>query len=80
MEDGTKITEAVEYDAIEKLIVGLVSPIDKSTGLAKEKYFSALSAKQIVDAIQKNPKASYVQVILAKANIAGELNNISRSS
>lgn len=71
-EDGTKITEVAEYDAGEKIIQGLISPIDKRTGMPKENFFQALSAKQIVDAITNNSKASYVQVILAKPNFVGK--------
>lgn len=72
MEDGTKISERVEYDATEKIILGLVSSLQKKSGMPEEKFFSAMTAKQIVDAIQNNKTASYVQVILAKPNVAGE--------
>lgn len=70
-EDGTKITEIAEYDAVEKVIQGLISPFNKRTGMTKERNFPALSAVQILQAIKNNPKASYVQVILAKPNFAG---------
>lgn len=72
LEDATKITEGAEYDAIEKIILGLVAPKNESTGMPQEKFFPALSAKQIVDAITSFPKASYVQVILAKPNERGQ--------
>lgn len=71
LEDGTKITEAAEYDAIEKVINGLVAPTNATTGMPEANFFPALSAMQIVTAIQNCPKASYVQVILAKPNVAG---------
>lgn len=77
LEDGTKITEAAEYDAIENLITGLVAPTNASTGIPIEKFFPALTAKQISIAIQNSPKASYVQVILAKPNDAGKVAFIS---
>lgn len=35
LEDGTKITEAAEHDAIENLIIGLVAPTNASTGMSK---------------------------------------------
>lgn len=71
MEDGTKISKRIEYDAVEKVVLGLVSPLQKKTGMPREKFFSAQTAKQIVDAVQKNQKASYLQVILAKPNVKG---------
>lgn len=71
MEDGTKITEAVEYDAVEKVLLGLVSPLDNRTGMPSSNAFPARSAKQIIDAIKNNSKATYVQIILAKSSSSG---------
>lgn len=72
VEDGTKITEIVEYDADDKVLTGLVTPISNLTGMPRVKNFPATTGLQIIDAIRQNPKAAYVQVILAKPNIAGE--------
>lgn len=72
VEDGTKLTEIVEYDAIDKVLNGLVTPISNLTGIPREKNFPATTGKHIIDAIQQNSKAGYVQVILAKPNVSGE--------
>lgn len=71
LEDGTRLTEMVEYDAMTRSLIGLVSPIESTTGMPKEGNFPALTAQQIIDTLTHSTKAAYVQVILAKPNVAG---------
>lgn len=71
VEDGTKLTESIEYDADSNSILGLVLPIDESTGMPRVNCFPAETAKHICDAIKNFAKSSYVQVVLAKPNLAG---------
>lgn len=71
VEDGTKLIENIEYDADSNSIMGLVLPLDDSTGMPRINCFPAETAKQICDAIRNTSKSSYVQVVLAKPNFAG---------
>jgi hypothetical protein len=66
LEDGTKVSECVEYDATNKVLLGLVSPLQASNGLPKENYHTALRASDIIDSILNYAKAGYIQVIIAK--------------
>lgn len=74
VEDGTKLTESIEYDVDTNSIIGLVLPL-KSTGMPKMNCFPAETAQQILEAIKTCGKSSYVQVVLAKANLAGDISN-----
>lgn len=67
-EDGTKINERVDYDVKSNSLLGLVSPIEASTGLPRAHYFDAKTADQINYAIKNHPRASYLQVILVQPN------------
>jgi hypothetical protein len=73
MEDGTKLTEAVEYDATQNVLCGLVSPMDEETGIPKMNFYKAESASKIKESIENGVKAVYVQVVLAKPNVPGKL-------
>ncbi|KAG5681188.1 hypothetical protein PVAND_010645 [Polypedilum vanderplanki] len=65
-EDATKITELIEYDYKNDTLIGLASPINLSTGMIEQKYFSAKTADDIRLAIMNGSIASYVYVILAQ--------------
>ncbi|KAG5676536.1 hypothetical protein PVAND_006362 [Polypedilum vanderplanki] len=71
VEDGTKLTESVEYDASTNTIIGLVAPFNETTGLPIVNYFKASTAQKIITAFENYSKASYINVILAQANITG---------
>ena len=73
VEDGTKITEFVEYDLSQNTLIGLVAPLEKLTGMPKPGFFKANTAEQINSAITGAEKASYIQTIIAKANVKGNL-------
>lgn len=67
-EDGTKIVELVEYDLNNNILTGLVSPIDKNTGMPQIYFHTADSAININNSIINYNKSSYVQVILCQPN------------
>jgi len=67
LEDGTKISEYVEYDASQNVLLGLVAPLQTSNGFPKEQFFVANSASDIISSISNYKRASYVQVIIAKS-------------
>lgn len=71
VEDGTKITEVVEYDLGQNSLMGLVAPLQISNGLPIPCYFKALTALDIKDAITTAKKSSYIQVIIAKCDVKG---------
>lgn len=75
LEDGTKITEGVEFDASQNVLLGLVSPMKNTTGMPETHFFKAQSAHDIISSIQNNAKAKYVQVILVKPNAIGKKSN-----
>lgn len=66
LEDGTAITNIIEVDRNTDLLLGLVAPISKTTGLIHPYTFEATSAKKIYQNIKENCAATYVYVILAK--------------
>lgn len=76
LEDGTKITEVVEYDSTSNVLLELVSPFNPSTGMPEARYFKADSAQNIQNAIEKHIKAKYVQVIIAKPNKIGKFRQL----
>lgn len=75
-EDGTKISEFVEYDLNNNILIGLVSPLEESTGLPKELQFKAFTAQDIYSAIAGANKSSYVQVIIAKCSSKGKISKL----
>lgn len=64
-EDGTKITEVVEYMRESNTLSGLCTPFNQN-GMVEPKYFIASNWRKIKDAINDYPRAKYVNVILAK--------------
>lgn len=72
LEDGTKVTEAVEYEASNNILVGLVSPTNGFSGMPERNFFKAFKALDIVHAIEYYSKAKYVQVILVKPDKVGK--------
>lgn len=79
LEDGTKVTEAVEYDAQSKSLVGLVPRIDPSSGLPFLRCFPALTAQEIEYAVKNYSRSSYLQIIIAKPNRTGKLQFFSKT-
>lgn len=65
-EDGTKVTEMVEYEAQCDTMTGLVAPINKETGLPFIKFFSTESVEKIEFNLRNYPKAAYLQSIIIK--------------
>jgi len=74
VEDGTKITEFAEYDLSQNILMGQVAPLEKSTGMPKPGFFKANTAEDINKAITETKKASYIQIIIAKADAKGNFN------
>lgn len=72
IEDGTKITEFVDYDLESNCLSGLVAPINCTTGIPDKFYFRASKASEIIEPILNYKKAKYVQVILVKPNKIGK--------
>lgn len=66
LEDGTKISEFVEYDAFQNVLLGLVAPLD-TNGFPMINFFKANGANDIIKSISNYSKASYIQVIIAKS-------------
>lgn len=70
-EDGTKISERIEYDLKMNTLIGLVSPFHSVTGLPLANYHQADTALKIINAVNNNAKSSYIQIILAQPNHTG---------
>lgn len=64
----------MEYDKTQNVLVGLVAPLEKHTGMPKVNNFPASTANEIYNAIQNNEKSSIVQVILVQPNNSSKIN------
>lgn len=64
-EDATRLASKIEYDLISNKIVGFVLPF--SNGVANVNAYLATSANTIGEFFQKNDKANYAYVIMAKS-------------
>lgn len=64
IEDATRETSEIEYDSVSNKIVGFVLPFNN--GEANANAYLVTSATTIVNFFQKNDKANYTYVIMAK--------------
>jgi uncharacterized protein (UPF0333 family) len=70
-EDGTKITEIIEYDAKNNILMGFVAPFNQH-GMVAFNNYKARSAYEIGSHFErKTPLATNVQVVLAKPIVPG---------
>jgi hypothetical protein len=70
-EDGTKITEIIEYDAKLNILLGFVANFDQH-GMVPFDSFKARSALEIANHFKRGtPLASNVQIVLAKPIVPG---------
>ncbi|KAG5671558.1 hypothetical protein PVAND_001751 [Polypedilum vanderplanki] len=69
-EDGTKIVEKVEYDRESNSLKGLVAPF-QNNGMPFANTYKAKTASKIMNAVNINNKASYVQVLMIQPNNSG---------
>lgn len=65
-EDGSGIVAKVSYDSSSNQLVGLVLPIDKTTGMPIRFTFSPHTVEDINQQITQNSKSTLVYVILAQ--------------
>lgn len=71
IEDGTKITECVEYIRNKNILCGLVPKINEFSGMPDVNSYAADTAKNIYTAVENNDRSSYVQLLLAQPNNSG---------
>lgn len=66
--DAAKIVENVVYESSTNTLLGLVSPINSTTGLPTPNFHKACNAQQILESMSNYPKATMVECIIARAN------------
>lgn len=71
-EDGTKITEVVEYCSKRNVLCGICSPLGEN-GIPSVQ-FKALTAKDIQNFLINFPRTKYMQVVLAQPIAASKFN------
>lgn len=71
-EDGTRITQALEYDIVTNAIIGLPSPLDLRSGFPIMNNFIADTAKNIINSIENFELAKIVQLIAVQPNQIGK--------
>ena len=64
-EDGTGVVSKIEYDATLDELVGLVLPIDQTTGMPTCHTFKARTAEEIAGHMNK-PTSSHVYIVMAQ--------------
>lgn len=62
-EDGTRLTQHIQYDSRSKTVTGCVAPLD-DRGLLEREYFNASNARVVIEKLESSPVANtaYVQV------------------
>lgn len=65
-EDGTRITGRVQYDSATDQMVGIVLPLDATTGMPKQLRYAVNTAQDIADHFASGKTSNYAYVIMAQ--------------